>query len=135
MHCPEIILLSGTPGTGKTSISRILEELYDWRIFALGDFILEKKLYISTDEINNTKIIDTEKAAIEGLKEILKIGFNYNHKINIDHKLEANKMVIVVESHYSDIIIDGLQSYHHTTTDLEYKSKIRNLKSKIIWGP
>ena len=122
MHCPVIILLSGTPGTGKTSISRILEELYDWKIFALGDFILDRRLYISTDEINNTKTIDTEKAAIEGIKEILKIGFNYNSEINIEYNLEAKEKVIVVESHYSDIIIDGLHSYYHSTKDLEFKS-------------
>ena len=76
MHCPGIILLSGTPGTGKTSIARILESLFNWRIFALGDFILEKRLYTSTDETNNAKIIDTEKAAIEGVKEILEINTN-----------------------------------------------------------
>lgn len=131
MQCPVIILLSGTPGTGKTSIARILEELYDWKIFALGDFILDRRLYISTDEINNTKIIDTEKASIEGVKEILKIGFNYSSAINIEHNLEAKEKVIVIESHYSDIIVDGFQSYYHSTKDLELNSDF-NLQNLII---
>lgn len=140
MHCPVIILLSGTPGTGKTSIARILESLFNWRIFALGDFIIEKRLYTSTDETNNAKIIDTEKSAIEGVKEILKLGFNITGPINKDHNLEVKENVIVVESHYSDIIIDGFQNYYHSTKDLEFNSdyskqnSINNCISKYCKG-
>ena len=96
--CPFIILLSGTPGTGKSTISKYLSKQNGWVTFSLGDFIVEKKLFSSESDDQDAKVIDTDIAAKEGAKEILT-------------NLLVNK-VIVVDSHYADILIDGF-------TDLE----------------
>lgn len=85
--------MSGTPGTGKTSISKSLSKQNGWEIFSLGDFIIDKKLYSSETENRDTKIIDTEIAAKEGAREILT-------------RYLTNE-VVVVDSHYADIILDG----------------------------
>lgn len=91
--CPSIILLSGTPGTGKSSISISLSMQNGWKIFSLGDFIVERKLFSSEIDIHDTKIIDTETAAREAAQEIFSYFMNFQ--------------IIVVDSHYADIIMEG----------------------------
>ncbi|TFG19612.1 MAG: hypothetical protein EU530_05675 [Promethearchaeota archaeon] len=91
--CPYLILLSGTPGTGKSTISKSLSKQNGWITFSLGDFIIEKKIFSSEVDDRDAKIIDTEIAAKEGVMEIL-------------DKFFTNE-VIIVDSHYADIILDG----------------------------
>jgi len=91
--CPYIILLSGTPGTGKSTISKYLSKQNGWVTFSLGDFIVEKKIFSSETDNRDAKIINTEIAAKEGAREII------THFITNE--------VIVVDSHYADIIMDG----------------------------
>jgi adenylate kinase len=99
---PIIILLSGTPGTGKTTISKLLSLQNGWRIFSLGDFIVKKKLFTTEKDERDTKIIDTETAAKEAAQEI------------VSHFL--NSQVIVVDSHYADILLDGFKDLKDETT-------------------
>ena len=98
--CPYIILLSGTPGTGKTSISNSLSKKSGWIVFSLGGFILENQFYLA-EQNQNTKSIDIENASIASAKEIVSKFMNYE--------------VIVVDSHYADIIMDGFESLNEAS--------------------
>jgi adenylate kinase len=102
--CPYVILLSGTPGTGKTTISKSLSKQNGWEIFSLGDFIVDKKFYSSELDNRDAKIIDTEIAAKEGAREILTRYF-------------ASE-VVVVDSHYADIILDGFSELEKHVNNL-----------------
>lgn len=55
-----LIGLTGTPGTGKTSVSRLLEKRRGWKVIYLNDLIKEEHLYTEVDEERDAVIADME---------------------------------------------------------------------------
>ena len=55
-----IIAITGTPGTGKTSISKILVK-NDFEVIDLNRIALENKFLISKDEERDSWIVDTDR--------------------------------------------------------------------------
>ncbi len=91
--CPFIILVSGTPGTGKSTLAKHLCARSGWDTFTLGEFIIEHGYYVSESKERNTKTIDVDKAAQMGAREIL--------------TKFINSSVVIIDSHYADIVMDG----------------------------
>lgn len=58
------VCISGTPGTGKTSVSRILSQMTGWRMIEINDFARERGLIAGFDKKRKTRIVD-----ITGLKK------------------------------------------------------------------
>ena len=56
-----VIAITGTPGVGKTSTSRMLASKLDAEIIELGDLIEKKKLFMGIDEKRKTLIADIDK--------------------------------------------------------------------------
>ncbi|MEA2003433.1 MAG: adenylate kinase family protein [archaeon] len=56
-----MILVSGTPGTGKTSVSEILSERLGYRLVRINDFADEQGLTEGVDPVRGSRIIDEEK--------------------------------------------------------------------------
>ena len=79
--------ITGTPGTGKTTIAKILSEEYNLYMISLTDFVKENKLWIEFDKERETYVIDEEKV--------------YAKVIEI---LEQKKDNYIVEGHFLDII-------------------------------
>ncbi|MHA1297820.1 MAG: adenylate kinase family protein [Candidatus Helarchaeota archaeon] len=131
----EIILVSGTPGTGKSTMAEYLSKYNHWALFQLGDFILENKLYIGEDKGRNTKIIDDEKASIMAVIKIFDIIKSFSVKNNksqqLDNKVEKldKQLIILVESHYSDIIIDGIEYIKKNNKNNQI---LRNIPNSLI---
>ncbi|MBN2155008.1 MAG: AAA family ATPase [Candidatus Lokiarchaeota archaeon] len=92
-HCPFIILISGTPGTGKTSLTHKISQELDGRMFSLGDFVVENRLYTDSDDDTDGKIVKNEIAA-----KVVATKFLTEF---------ADTSIIIIESHYVDIILDG----------------------------
>ncbi|EWG08258.1 MAG: nucleotide kinase-like protein [Candidatus Aramenus sulfurataquae] len=53
-----IILVSGTPGVGKTTVAMEIAKRYNLSYFSVSQFIIENKLYVSYDEERQTYNID-----------------------------------------------------------------------------
>ena len=85
---PKLFFLSGTPGTGKTTAAKQLEN-HNFFIISLGDFVIQYNLYYGEDKKRDTKIIDEEK--------INTFFSKYLVDINISKP-------IIIEAHYADII-------------------------------
>lgn len=57
----EVIAVSGTPGTGKTFLSKKLASKLNFQYFDVNDFISRNKLYEYYDRKRKTKVVDTNK--------------------------------------------------------------------------
>jgi adenylate kinase len=55
--------LTGTPGTGKTSVSRYLGSHIGYKVIHLTELIKNEKLYCQRDEKRDTLVVDMEKVA------------------------------------------------------------------------
>jgi adenylate kinase len=82
----QILLLSGSPGTGKTAAAKYLEQQYGWKRISLTEFVVDHHLYESEDPDRDTKIID-EEAVQEAVRDYC-------------NSLDGN---VVIEGHYADL--------------------------------
>jgi adenylate kinase len=91
------VSLTGTPGTGKTSVSRILLK-NKINILDLNKIISEKNFIFGIDKDRNTKIID-----IEILNKYIHNNFNNNKLLIIEghlsHLLDSIDKVILLRCH------------------------------------
>ncbi len=65
----KVIYICGTPGTGKTTLSKYLEK-YGFYIINLPKLLREKKLYLGYDAERDSLIID-EKSLINEIRKIV----------------------------------------------------------------
>jgi adenylate kinase len=81
-----LILITGTPGVGKTTVSRILAEKLDANVIAINELVDEKRLYTGIDEERGYKIVD--------------LNALFNEIDNITEKINKSDYIIV-EGHLS----------------------------------
>lgn len=65
-----VIVITGTPGIGKTYISRVLSSKINSTLISLGELIREEKLYIGVDEERDTLIADLDRVS-KRIEEII----------------------------------------------------------------
>jgi adenylate kinase len=78
-----IIAITGTPGTGKTEVAKVLAKRLGWQYFSLNDIAEKENLYQGYDKERMCKIVDIEK-----LRE----------EVNV---LAASNKNMIIESHYA----------------------------------
>jgi adenylate kinase len=66
-----IILVTGTPGVGKTAVSRLLTHKLTAKHIDLGELVKRENLISGVDEARGTLIVDTDKIS-KRLKEIIR---------------------------------------------------------------
>jgi adenylate kinase len=93
-----LIGLTGTPGTGKTSVSMFLEKKRHWKAIHLNDLIKEKHLYTEIDEKRDTIIADMEIIQ----EYLLKTIDEEKHKVEHGKK----RTVMILESHLAHYIAE-----------------------------
>jgi adenylate kinase len=111
-----LIGLTGTPGTGKTSVSRFLEKKRHWKVIHLNDMIKEEHLYTEIDEKRDAAIADMELIR-ERLAEII------NRKDN---------EVIILESHLAHYIADIIIILRACPPELKMRLKTRGYSEEKI---
>lgn len=113
---PMLIGLTGTPGTGKTSVSKFLERRRHWKIIHLNEMIKEEHLYTEIDVERDAVIADIELIR-KRLEEI--IGGKENE-------------VIVLESHLAHYIADVVIILRVCPPELERRLKARGYSEEKI---
>ncbi|MHA1192241.1 MAG: adenylate kinase family protein [Promethearchaeota archaeon] len=87
----KVIVISGTPGTGKTLIAKKLSEKITAKVISLSEFAVKKDLILSFDSKRDTYVIDEEKIVPE-IINLIKMGRNQDI---------SN---LIIEGHLTDII-------------------------------
>ena len=85
----KLFSLSGTPGTGKTSISKDLAKLLDYKLINLNDIIIKKKLYSGYDKKLKSYVVD--------MKKVNKLKFDEDVLIDshLSHFMKADKIIVL----------------------------------------
>ncbi len=80
------IMVSGTPGTGKTEVSKLLSEKLKYRLIKINDFAYENDLITGQDEKRGSLLVDTEalNKMIKDLKGHLVIEGHMAHLLDAD---------------------------------------------------
>ena len=96
-----IISLTGTPGTGKTSISKILTK-NGFKIVDLNQLAIEKNFILGVDEKRDSKIVDIIK-----LNNYAKERYNRSVSVilegHLSHFLKSADKVIVLRKHPNEL--------------------------------
>jgi adenylate kinase len=87
----KIIIISGTPGCGKTSVANELSKLIDAKIMPLNEMAVSDDFSFEYDNERKTYIVDFKIFLPYILKKIKSIKKN-------------NPRFLIIESHFSDII-------------------------------
>ena len=85
-----IIVISGTPGTGKTSISKEISNIINAKVISLNELAISENLTREYDELRDTYIINEAK-----IKKRLKNSIKKFKKESVNY--------LIIESHLADI--------------------------------
>lgn len=127
----KIVIISGTPGTGKTSVSKAITEKLKAKLISLNDLVLQK-FTTKYDSKRDTFIFD---------EEVVK-----KHIVNLIRSYDSEKTnYLLIESHFSDIIPEEFIDYliilrcHPDELSIRLKKKgyseekvIENVQSEIL---
>ncbi|MFX0003676.1 MAG: adenylate kinase family protein [Candidatus Hodarchaeota archaeon] len=117
------IIISGTPGCGKTSVAKEISNILQAKMLSLNDLVISDQFSFQYDEERKTYVVDFEIFLPYVLKIIEKIK-------------QANPPFLIIESHFSDIIpetfIDYVFILRCDPDELYKRLKKKNYTSKKI---
>jgi adenylate kinase len=111
-----LIGLTGTPGTGKTSVSKFLERKRHWKVIHLNELIKKEHLYTEIDEKRDAVIADMELVR----QRLAKIISGRENE------------VIILESHLAHYIADTVIILRVYPPELERRLKARGYSEEKI---
>ena len=86
-----IISITGTPGTGKDTISKIIAEKIGLQLIDLNKLAEEKKLFVGHDKKRGCEIVDLRKLSLE-IKKLKKDSIIQSH---YSHELDSDLVVVL----------------------------------------
>ena len=89
-----IIALTGTPGTGKTTVCNILNQQYGYDIIDLNRLVIDEKLNSGKDEASDSLIVDIEKLGSR-VQEILNQFADSIIEGHFSHLLPADAIIVL----------------------------------------
>ncbi|MEN6290628.1 MAG: adenylate kinase family protein [Methanobacterium sp.] len=106
-----IILITGTPGVGKTTVSSILVEKIDACLVNINELVDEKHLYTGIDEERGYKIVDLD-ALFNEIAKIIKNADDHDKHVvvegHLSHLFENSDIVIVLRAN-PDVLHDRMK--------------------------
>jgi len=119
----KIVVISGTPGTGKTTVSKRISEIINAEVISLNELAISKNFTLKYDKERETHIVDFERLSPYIIEQI-------------DIFKKENVNVLLIEGHFSDIIPDNLIDFAiilRCNPDILYKRLlIRGYKHRKI---
>lgn len=94
-----IIAITGTPGTGKSTVSKILKNKLKIPLIGVNELVVKEHLYTGVDEDRGYKVVDLDAMCLK-LNEIIK-NLNGNSMIvegHLSHYFEGADLVIVLRA-------------------------------------
>lgn len=91
----KIVVLSGTPGCGKTTVSHEISKKAKVKVISINELAIEKKFTEKYDQKRDTYVIDFERFIPYLVK-------------TIQTQSEKGLELLLVEGHFSDIVPDEL---------------------------
>ena len=90
-----IIFISGTPCTGKTTVSEVLSEKLNWNLVKVNDLAISNNLVLGIDEEKGYKIIDIDNLNTS-LQNIISKEENLIVEGHLSHLCSgADKMIVL----------------------------------------
>ena len=94
----KIVVISGTPGTGKTSVSKAITEKIGGNAISLNEISVSKRFTLQYDEKRSTYVVDFNQL----LPYIISLINSYK---------KENLPFLIIEGHFSDIIPNKFIDY------------------------
>lgn len=88
----QILVVSGTPGTGKTTVSNIVSNYIEAKVISLNELAISENLIEKYDAKRETSVIDRKKIV------------DYLISLIEEYKIKKNPKFLIIESHFSDIV-------------------------------
>lgn len=116
-----VILVTGTPGVGKTAVSRQLASRLDARRVDLGKLAKRENLIVGVDEARGTLLVDTDKVS-KRLKKII----------------EDCQRDVVIDGHYAVDVVPAKEVYlvlvlRRDPDELKELMEIRGFRKGELW--
>jgi adenylate kinase len=116
-----VILVTGTPGVGKTSISRLLASKLSAVYINLADFVERERLISGVDKVRDTLIADTDKVS-KRLQEII----------------ESSEHDVIVDGHYAVDVVPTKDVHivfvlRRDPSELKSIMEDRGFKGRKLW--
>lgn len=86
-----VIIISGSPGTGKTSVAKLLSKELNYKLIKINEFAKEKNLITGKDKKRNSDIVDTLKLK----KEISRLKGNFVIEGHLAHFAKGDFCIIL----------------------------------------
>ena len=96
----KIVVISGTPGTGKTTLAKEVIKFINAKKLSLNELTIEKGFTIGYDVEKNTAIIDQEK-----LVDYVSVLIEKLNKNDIDYLIIEGHFSDIIPSHFIDLVI------------------------------
>ena len=94
----KLVIISGTPGTGKTTVSNKISEMIDATIITLNELAISEGLIHNFDKKRDTNVVDIDRLVSHVLKKVEELK-------------ENGKQLLIIESHFSDIVPNAMINY------------------------
>ncbi len=116
-----VILIVGTPGVGKTTVSKLLASKIDATYINLAELVKREKLILGVDKARDTLIADMDKVS-NRIKEIL----------------ESSERDVVIDGHYAMDVVSAEDVHlafvlRRNQDELKKTLESRGFGKKKVW--